>query len=238
MSDGPLIVAIDGTSGVGKSTVARRLAVALGVSYLETGAMYRALGLKVDQLGVDPRDQAMVGGLAADLNLELRRTADGSVEVLLDGERLGERARQPRISEITSAISAHPAVRRIMVERQRSFAESGGAVVEGRDIGTKVFPDTPHKFFLHAPLETRVRRRLKQLEGSGQSDLTEDELMRQVSERDLRDSTRAESPLTVNSSYRMIDTGSRTVEEVVQAILGEIQLRPQGGAVRPASPHS
>lgn len=223
MTGQPLVVAIDGTSGVGKSTVARRLAVALDVAYLETGAMYRALGLKVDQMGIDPANREIVEALASDLELELRRNPDGTVEVLLDGRRLGEEARQPRISEITSAISTYPGVRQVMVAHQRSFAESAGAVVEGRDIGTKVFPDTPHKFFLQAPLATRVRRRLKQLEESGQSNLSADELMREVSERDERDSTRAESPLTVNSSYRIVDTGSRSIEEVVQVILEEIR---------------
>ena len=223
MTGDPLVVAIDGTSGVGKSTVARRLAVALDVPYLETGAMYRALGLKVDQMGIDPASRAIVEELASDLDLELRRNPDGTVDVLLDGRRLGEEVRQPRISEITSAISTYPGVRRVMVGHQRSFAESDGAVVEGRDIGTKVFPDTPHKFFLQAPLATRVRRRLKQLEELGQSNLNADELMREVSERDERDSTRTESPLTVNSSYRIVDTGSRSIEEVVQAILEEIR---------------
>lgn len=223
MTGEPLVVAIDGTSGVGKSTVARRLAVALDVPYLETGAMYRALGLKVDQMGIDPASRPIVEALASALDLELRRNPDGTVDVLLDGRCLGEEVRQPRISEITSAVSTYPGVRRVMVEHQRSFAESAGAVVEGRDIGTKVFPDTPHKFFLQAPLATRVRRRLKQLEESGQSNLNADELMREVSERDERDSTRAESPLTVNSSYRIVDTGSRSVEEVVQAILEEIR---------------
>lgn len=223
MTGQPLVVAIDGTSGVGKSTVARRLAVALDVAYLETGAMYRALGLKVDQMGIDPANREIVEALASDLELELRRNPDGTVEVLLDGRRLGEEARQPRISEITSAISTYPGVRQVMVAHQRSFAESAGAVVEGRDIGTKVFPDTPHKFFLQAPLATRVRRRLKQLEESGQSNLSADELMREVSERDERDSTRAESPLTVNGSYRIVDTGSRSIEEVVQVILEEIR---------------
>jgi cytidylate kinase len=230
MKGQPLIVAIDGTSGVGKTTVARRLAVALNVPYLETGAMYRALGLKVDQLGVDPVNQAKVEELAADLDLELRHEEDGTVEVLLDGRNLGDRARQPRISEITSAISAYPRVRRIMVEHQRSFAESRGAVVEGRDIGTKVFPHTPYKFFLQAPLETRVRRRFKQLQESGQSNLSAEELMREVGQRDERDSTRAESPLTLDSSYRVVDTGSRSIGEVVQVILEEIQQRLMNGA--------
>ena len=132
----PLIIAIDGTSGVGKSTVARRLAQELEVPFLETGAMYRALGLKVAELALDPADQESVERLAAELDLELRHRADGGVDVLLDGMSLGERARRPRISEVTSAISTYPGVRRIMVQHQRSFAEELGAVVEGRDIGT------------------------------------------------------------------------------------------------------
>lgn len=221
----PLIVAIDGTSGVGKTTVARRLAEELDVPYLETGAMYRALGLKVDELGIDPADREAVEELALNLDLELRRLGDGRVEVLLDGKRLGERARQPRISAITSTISTYPGVRRVMVEWQRAFAAASGAVVEGRDIGTKVFPDTPYKFFLQAPLETRVRRRLEQLQASGQAGLNAAELRREVSLRDERDSTRAESPLTLNSSYRVIDTGSRSVEEVVERVLDEIRRR-------------
>jgi cytidylate kinase len=117
-----------------------------------------------------------------------------------------------------------------MVDHQRSFAEATGAVVEGRDIGTKVFPHTPHKFFLQAPLETRVRRRFKQLQESGQSNLSAEELMREVGQRDERDSTRAESPLTLDSSYRVVDTGSRSIGEVVQVILEEIQQRLMNGA--------
>ena len=221
----PLIVAIDGTSGVGKTTVARRLAEELDVPYLETGAMYRALGLKVDELGIDPADREVVEELALNLDLELRGLGGGRVEVLLEGKRLGERARQPRISAITSAISTYPGVRRVMVERQRAFAAASGAVVEGRDIGTKVFPDTPYKFFLQAPLETRVRRRLEQLQAAGQAGLSAAELRREVSLRDERDSTRAESPLTLNSSYQVIDTGSRSVEEVVERVLDEIRRR-------------
>lgn len=221
----PLIVAIDGTSGVGKTTVARRLAEELDVPYLETGAMYRALGLKVDELSIDPADREAVEELALNLDLELRRLGDSRVEVLLDGKRLGERARQPRISAITSTISTYPGVRRVMVEWQRAFAAVSGAVVEGRDIGTKVFPDTPYKFFLQAPLETRVRRRLEQLQASGPAGLSAAELRRELSLRDERDSTRAESPLTLNSSYQVIDTGSRSVEEVVERVLEEIRRR-------------
>jgi cytidylate kinase len=223
MTDGPLIVAIDGTSGVGKTTVAKRVAAALGLPYLETGAMYRALGLRVDQLGIDPADQIAVEELASELDLELRHQSDGTVEILLDGQSLGDRVRQPRISEITSAISVYPEVRRIMVEHQRSFAESGGAVVEGRDIGSKVFPDTPHKFFLQAPLETRARRRFEQLREAGHRNLTEADVHDEVSRRDERDATRAESPLTMDSSYRLVDTGSRSIDDVVELILDDIR---------------
>ncbi len=219
MKPRPLIIAIDGPSGVGKSTVARRVAARLRLPYLETGAMYRALGWSVLSQGADPGDQARVQEVAAKLDLALEERPDGSVGILLEGRPLDDRVRTPGVSEITSVVSSYPAVRRRMVELQRQFALRRGAVMEGRDIGTRVFPDTPHKFFLSAPLTVRVARRIRQLEESGQTDLSPAAIEAEVARRDERDSQRKESPLTLDASYTVIDTGEASAEEVASRIV-------------------
>jgi len=212
------VVAIDGPSGVGKSTIAGSLAQRLGLPYLETGAMYRALAWKALEGGVDPYDQAGVETLAENLGLELREYPDGRVEIRLDNQPLDKRIRAPRVPEITSLISSYPGVRREMVQRQRDFAQRRGAVMEGRDIGTRVFPDTQFKFFLTAPLEVRVNRRLHQLRAAGEAQLSREAIEAEVEGRDLRDSGRAESPLTMDGSYTVVDTGELSVEEAVDLI--------------------
>ncbi|MGB5879236.1 MAG: (d)CMP kinase, partial [Thermoanaerobaculia bacterium] len=214
-----MIVAIDGPSGVGKSTVARRLARRLGVPYLETGAMYRALGLEVLRQGVDPNDQEAVVEVFTGLDLRLEPRSDGRLEVLLNGESLGDRIREPGVSEASSQVSTHPEVRRKMVTLQRSLAQETGAVLEGRDIGTKVFPETPFKFFLEAPMEVRIERRFNQLQESGQTSISIEEVGDEVNRRDLRDTTRADSPLTLDATYEQVETGDVSVDDVVEEIV-------------------
>jgi cytidylate kinase len=211
----PLIVAIDGPSGVGKSTAARRLASRLGVPFLDTGAMYRAIGLKVLENGVDPHDQSSVIGIAGEADVRLGRREDGSFEVLLDGEPVESRIRTPEVGEATSAISAYPEVRQRMVRLQREAAGQFGAVLEGRDIGTRVFPDTPHKFFLDARSDIRFQRRYEELAAAGRP-ITFDQVVNEISSRDHRDSTRADSPLTRDGSYTFVDTSDLTIDEVVE----------------------
>ncbi|MEE9562746.1 MAG: (d)CMP kinase [Thermoanaerobaculia bacterium] len=217
-----MIVAIDGPSGVGKSTVARRLARRLGIPYLETGAMYRALGLEVLRQGVDPDDQKAVAEVFAGLDMSLEPSGDGRLEVLLNGEPLGDRIRETDVSEASSQVSAHPEVRRKMVTLQRSLAQETGAVLEGRDIGTKVFPETPFKFFLEAPMEVRVERRFNQLRESGQTSISIEEVRDEVGRRDFRDTTRADSPLTLDATYEQVETGDVNVDEVVEEIVRRI----------------
>jgi CMP/dCMP kinase len=211
----PLIVAIDGPSGVGKSTVARRLAKRLGVPFLDTGAMYRSIALKVLRNDVDPTDRTAVEALAAETDLELERREDGSFEVLLDGDSVEPFIRAPEVGEVASTISSHSGVRRRMVALQQEAARHWGGVLEGRDIGTRVFPDTPHKFYLDARMDVRGRRRFEELRVAGR-DRSYEEVVDEINRRDQRDRTREDSPLTHDESYILLDTSDLTIEEVVE----------------------
>lgn len=219
-----LIVAIDGPSGVGKSTAARLLARRLGVPYLDTGAMYRAVALAVLDGGADPDDREAVLAIARGADVGLQAREDGSFEVLLDGRPVETRIRVPRVGEAASKVSSHPEVRERMVALQRACAARFGAVLEGRDIGTKVFPDTPHKFFVTARPEVRHRRRHAQLLELGR-ELTLDEVAAEMRARDERDTTRAASPLAKDASYVEIDTSEVPVEEVVERMAAAVEGR-------------
>ena len=212
---GPLIVAIDGPSGAGKSTVARALAARLGVSYIDTGAMYRAIGLAARERGIrlpiaDPDAVARIAESVC-LGIEL---APGGTRVSIDGRDVSEAIRQPEISLYASAVSAIPAVRRRLLGEQQRLGRSGGGVMEGRDIGTIVFPETPFKFFLTASAAVRAERRAQELAARGTPQPGED-VLAEMERRDREDSTRAESPPTLDDRYVVIDSSGRAVDDIV-----------------------
>jgi cytidylate kinase len=221
---GPLIVAIDGPSGAGKSTVARALAARLGVPYIDTGAMYRAIGLAARDRGIPlpVTDPDAVAAIAESSSIELD-VSGADTRVLLNGRDVTDAIRLPEISLYASAVSAIPAVRRQLVTLQRRLAEKSGGVLEGRDIGTRVFPETPHKFFLTAPPAVRAERRARELAERGTLQPYED-VLSEIERRDLADSTRSDSPLTFDDSYTLIDTGRRGVDEIVREL--EALIRP------------
>jgi len=232
-----LVIAIDGPSGVGKSTVARAVAARLELPYLETGAMYRALGLAVLERKIDPDDRTAVEALAADLDLDLARRPDGSFEIRVHGEPVGTRIYGLRVTQVTSKISVYPGVRERMRALQRACAEDNGGVLEGRDIGTCVVPETPFKFFLTAASRVRAERRWRQLTAAGARDVELAEVEREVRVRDERDSSRDDSPLRWDETYRVIDTGELSLAQVIDEIVSGVTARARATpAAEPRSP--
>jgi CMP/dCMP kinase len=218
----PRVIAIDGPAASGKSTVARLVAARLGGYYISTGEMYRALAWELLRRGVDPAaDPAGVAALLPQLKLhcELR---DGRPELVLNGERVpAEAVRAPEIAAAASVAAAIPAVRAWLLERQRDTARLGLVVLEGRDIGTVVFPDTPHKFFITARSETRAQRRLAQA-GETAPGATVASVAAEIAERDRRDATRAIAPLRPAADAVIIETDSLTAEAVAARICAHL----------------
>ncbi|MEO8379442.1 MAG: (d)CMP kinase [Acidobacteriota bacterium] len=215
-----LIVAIDGPSGVGKSTTSKLVARALHLPHIDTGAMYRAIGLAALRKGVDLRDAVAVETLAGRADIEF--VPGDPPRVHLDGEDVTPLIRTPEISMAASHVSAVPAVRRLLVMLQQQLGRRNGGVLEGRDIGTKVFPETPHKFFLTARPEVRARRRYEELLAKGQPADFETVLADSLL-RDEQDSTRADSPLMYDHTYTVVDTSDHTIAEVVDAIVDAVK---------------
>ena len=213
-----LVVAIDGPSGAGKSTAGRAVADRLGYVFLDTGAMYRALALAALRAGVPLDDATAVAGLATRLRLDLRPGG----AVLVDGEDVTSALRTQEVGAAASRVSVHPPVRRHMVARQREMGQEGGVVMDGRDIGTAVFPDADLKFYVDAHPRQRATRRHEELTQRGlRSDL--DTIEREIRERDHADSTRAESPLTRAPDAIHLDTTELGLDEVVRRMLSAIQ---------------
>lgn len=216
-------MAIDGPAGAGKSTVARKLAVRLGYAFLDTGAIYRAVALAARRQGVDWADGVALGALAARLDVAFR--PDGDVNrVLLGGDDVTTAIRTPEMSDGASRVSAHPDVRAALLGLQRRLAAGGGVVAEGRDMGTVVFPDAGAKFFLTASVDERARRRALELQAAGRpAEMAT--VLRDIEERDHRDSTRAVAPLRRADDAVEIDSGGLTPEEVVERMVAEVQRR-------------
>lgn len=218
-----MIIAIDGPSGAGKSTLAKKLAANLGFIYLDTGAMYRALALKILRQGVDLADDQKLAELVNSTSVDLQCDR-AQLKVLLDGKNVASEIRTPAVSQMASKASALKLVRDRMLELQRRLGEQGSVVAEGRDIGTVVFPDAQVKIFLSASAAERARRRCAELRAAGQPvDL--DVTLREIEERDQRDSERALAPLRKADDALVIDSSNSTADEVAACVLAEIRMK-------------
>ncbi|MFH1012113.1 MAG: (d)CMP kinase [bacterium] len=212
-----LVIAIDGPAGSGKSSTARLVAKTLGYRYLDTGAMYRAVALKMLERGIEPNDSKAIEELLRDVRIE-QKEEGGKTLIFLDGRDVSDAIRTPEISLWVGPVSENPTVRQFLVALQREMGKKGGVVVEGRDIGTVVFPDAQLKIYLTADLNERARRRLRDLSAQGVGQ-TEDEVRQALAQRDERDSTRQHSPLQRVPDAVVVDTTDLTLEQQVEKIV-------------------
>jgi pantoate ligase/cytidylate kinase len=230
----PPIVAIDGPAGAGKSTVTRAFASRLGLVYLDTGAMYRALTWWVQRQGADPADAAAVAPLLEGLDLRLSGSAE-SQGVWINGHDVSEAIRSPEVTALVSTVAAHPCVREALTQQQQAMGRSGGLVAEGRDIGTAVFPDADCKVFLTATVAERARRRSEDLRQRGFDVPPLAELEAQIAERDRLDSSRALAPLLQAEDAVELVTDGMEVAAVIQALVDLFRARvPQEAWPDPA----
>lgn len=230
------VVTIDGPAGAGKSTTARAVAAKLGFLYVDTGALYRAIALKVQRGGVSPDDPAAVERCARETQVALSGSP-GEAHVWLDGADVGDAIRTPEVSELASRLAAQSPVRRRLVEIQRVLTERGPLVAEGRDLGTVVYPDAAVKIYLDADLDARARRRARELEQRGIG-VPIDDVRAELARRDERDRGRADSPLVVPDGAQVVNTSRMTIEEQIEEVLRAVRAHPAfpGPGAGPSGP--
>ena len=216
-------IAIDGPSGAGKSSLAKAVAKALGIVYVDTGALYRTIGYYVTQKGLDPKDAVAVESVLPEIRIELK-FENGTQYVYLNGENLGDKIRRPEISMAASAVSAIPAVRAFLLETQKSIARTHSVIMDGRDIGTVILPEADVKIFLFASDEARAMRRTKELEEKGMPANYED-VLREMRQRDAQDRGREVAPAVPADDAIMFDNSDLTVEESVEKLLEIVRER-------------
>ena len=231
MSAATLIIAVDGPSASGKSTISRMVAQRLGCNYVDTGAMYRAVTWKVLEEQLDAGNAAQVIALLPRIKIDFE-IVNNEARMLIDGVFPGPAIREPRVAEKVSLVASLPEVRRVLVDQQRSLTRFGGLVMEGRDIGSVVFPDTPHKFYIDANASERAKRRQQDFAAMKIAASTEG-VAQALAQRDKLDSSRAVAPLQVAPGATVVDNSTNTPEQTVQIILDTIaqqQRHPRRGA--------
>ena len=220
MPEKKIVIAIDGPSAAGKSTIGKLLAKALDYTYIDSGAMYRAIALKLHRNNISLDDVAAVEAALAGSSISFRRRGD-ELRTILDGEDVSEQIRTPVISQLASASSALPVVRRALVRMQQEMGKKGGVVMDGRDIGTVVFPHAERKFFLDASLQERAQRRFRELQAKGMP-VTLEQVSAEMKQRDRNDSTRKHSPLRKAEDAILIDSTDLSIAQVVRKIRREV----------------
>jgi cytidylate kinase len=217
-------IAIDGPSGAGKSTMARRVAEALGFLYVDTGAIYRSVSLYAYRAGADKTDSAKIVSLLPDIHIDMEHREDGLQHMILNGEDVSEAIRQNEVSLYTSSVAAIPEVRAFLLDLQRDLASTRNVIMDGRDIGTVVLPDATVKIYLTAAPEARAHRRWLELVEKG-SDITEEQVLEDVIQRDYNDTHRDVAPLRQAEDAVLVDTSELDLEESFQLLLNTIRER-------------
>lgn len=217
-----MLIAIDGTAGTGKSTVGKAVAAKLGYGFLSTGEMYRALAYKVFEKNIVPEDHDAVLTTARALRFTFVRQPDATLKMYVDGDYLGDKLHLEEVGNVASRVSTNGEARRVLTEKMRAVGEDGGVVMEGRDVGTVIFPDAEMKFYLDASAAERAKRRVLQLKAAGEK-ADYDQILKLIEERDWRDSHRAVSPLKPAEDAVIIDTSKLNLQQVTDAVLEKIQ---------------
>ena len=210
-------IAIDGPGGAGKSTVARAVAAKLGIVYVDTGALYRTVGLYVKSAGIAPDDKEAVAACLGDINIEIKYRC-GKQHVYLNGKNPGDKIRTPEMSMYASTVSANPAVRAFLLDTQRNIAKTNSVIMDGRDIGTVILPDAHVKIFLTASEECRARRRYDELIAKGK-DVKYEDVLAEMNQRDRQDSTRDVAPTAAAEDAILLDNTDMTFEQTVDAVI-------------------